>query len=192
MNFKGTVLGAVALVTSVACSSNPASPVAPSSAGIVATEAAMDARRSSEPSIAEIAVSGGFSTLVAALDKAALVDTFNGSKHYTVFAPTNLAFTNAAVLLNIPDVAAPAGVDGLDLVAALSPDELAAVLLYHVTNGDRNATSVLAAGKLVMLDGNRATISEGRIDNAAITAVDIRARNGVVHVIDAVILPPAN
>jgi transforming growth factor-beta-induced protein len=192
MGLKGTVfMGAVALATSVACSSSPASPVAPSASAIAATEAATDARRSAEPSIAEIAVSGGFSTLVAALDKAGLVGTFSGNKHFTVFAPTNAAFTNAAVALQIPDVAAPAGVDGLDLVAALSPDELATVLLYHVTAGDRNSTSVLAAGTLVMLDGNRTTVSAGRIDNATITAVDIRARNGIVHVIDAVILPPA-
>ena len=193
MAVKSIVLmGVAALLTSVACSSNPASPVSPSATAATTSEGAMEARRSAEPSIAEIAVSGGFSTLVAALDKAGLVGTFNGNKHFTVFAPTNAAFTDAAVMLQIPDVAAPSGVDGLDLVAALSPDELAAVLLYHVTNGDRNSTSVLAAGKLVMLDGNQATVSAGRIDNATITAVDVRARNGIVHVIDAVILPPTN
>ena len=193
MAVKSIVLmGVAALLTSVACSSSPASPVSPSATAATTSEGAMEARRSAEPSIAEIAVSGGFSTLVAALDKAGLVGTFNGNKHFTVFAPTNAAFTDAAVMLQIPDVAAPSGVDGLDLVAALSPDELAAVLLYHVTNGDRNSTSVLAAGKLVMLDGNQATVSAGRIDNATITAVDVRARNGIVHVIDAVILPPTN
>jgi len=64
-----------------------------------------------------------------------------------------------------------------------------------VTRGDRKSTSVLAAGQLVMLDGNTAhvTVEEGvaRIENAAIVQTDIRAANGYIHVIDAVILPPA-
>jgi uncharacterized surface protein with fasciclin (FAS1) repeats len=191
MRFTRVVGAVVALAATAACSSSPSSPVAPSAASVAANEVTADVRRSSEPSIAEIAVSGGFSTLVAALDKAGLVATFAGNRHYTVFAPTNQAFSNAAVLLKLPDVVAPAGVDGLDLVAALSPEQLTAVLLYHVTNGDRNSTSVLAAGSLVMLDGNRTTISGGKIDGATITALDVRARNGIVHVIDAVILPPA-
>ncbi len=65
------------------------------------------------------------------------------------------------------------------------------ILAFHVTPGDRRAESVLSAGQLRMLDGNWATISGGAIEGATISDVDTEARNGIVHQIEAVILPPS-
>jgi uncharacterized surface protein with fasciclin (FAS1) repeats len=143
--------------------------------------------RASEPTIAGIAVGNpDFSTLVSALAKADLVDLFSGDRHFTVFAPTNEAFDKAGAALGFGD--------GPGLVAALPVDFLTAVLKFHVTLGDRNSTSVVSAGSLRMLDGNTALVTTSMgaayIQNAKILAVDIRASNGLVHVIDAVILPP--
>jgi len=124
-----------------------------------------------------------FSTLVAALDAAGLVETFNGSKHYTVFAPTNAAFAKALADL------------GLTAEQLLGNKELlTSILLYHVTNGDRNSTSVVSAKKVKMLDKNDAEImvkADGAyINNAKIITADIMAKNGIIHVIDYVLLPP--
>jgi uncharacterized surface protein with fasciclin (FAS1) repeats len=150
--------------------------------------AAVGSGRAALPTIAGVAVGNAdFSTLVAALVKADLVATFDGAVHYTVFAPTNAAFDRAAKAFGL--ASGPALVDALDVPTLVS------VLTYHVTPGDRNATSVVAAGSLRMLDGNTATVTVAsggaRIENAAILATDIRASNGLVHVIDEVLLPPA-
>lgn len=145
------------------------------------------ASRVSLPTIAGIAVGNpDFSTLVAALAKANLVDTFSGRQHYTVFAPTNAAFDALAGAFGQPSGAA--------LVEALDVPTLTAVLTYHVTRGDRNSTSVLAARSLQMLDGNvaRVTTAGGpRIAGAPIVATDVRASNGIVHVIGGVMVPPS-
>ncbi len=197
MNVKMTALSAVmALFGGVACSSNGGSPVSPSAASVAANDITAEARRSAEPSIVDIATSNpNFSTLVAAVSKAGLVDTLNGTKHYTVFAPTNAAFNAAAVVLN--DALKLNLVDGEgdglgdELVDALPASALAPVLLYHVTNGDRNSTSVLASGKVQMLDGNTATVAGGRIGGAPFGGLlNVRARNGIVHVLDGVMVPP--
>jgi uncharacterized surface protein with fasciclin (FAS1) repeats len=127
--------------------------------------------------------------LVAALSKAGLVDTFDGDRHFTVFAPDNAAFDAAA------DALIGGGATGMDLVNALDVASLTAVLQYHVTLGDRNSKSVLAAGSLRMLDDNWTTIrvvgGTATIDDARIVATDVRASNGIVHVIDSVLLPPS-
>ena len=123
------------------------------------------------------------STLVAALDAAGLVETFDGKKHYTVFAPTNAAFAKALADL------------GMTAEQLLGNKELlTSILLYHVTNGDRNAKSVVSAKKIKMLDKNDAEImvkDDGAyINNAKIVTADIMAKNGIIHVIDYVLLPP--
>lgn len=186
---KNITLGFAALLlgATVACSSG--SPVSPTDAAVAATaeRAAAPQGRAALPTIAGIAQGNpAFTTLVAALAKAGLVSMFDGSQHFTVFAPTNDAFDAAAVSLGFSD--------GPALVAALSVEQLTAILQYHVTRGDRNAQSVLSAGSLIMLDGNRTSVSvvngTPRINEAPIAATDIRARNGIVHVIGAVLLPP--
>ena len=143
-----------------------------------------DKARSGLPTISDIAeTTEGFGTLYAALEAAGLEETFDGERHFTVFAPTDEAF---AELLG--DLGLTAG----QLLA--NTELLVAVLQYHVTRGDRYSGSVLAAGALRMLDRNTTTTSVtdagAMINDAVITSVDIRASNGVVHVIDKVLVPP--
>jgi uncharacterized surface protein with fasciclin (FAS1) repeats len=192
---------AAAALTTVACSSTNPSPVAPSATAAAratdgapstiapapVADSAPSPGRSSQPTIAEIAVGNpAFSTLVSALVKANLVETFSGRPNYTVFAPTNGAFDQAAKAFGLTD--------GPALVEALDVPTLTAVLTYHVTRGSRNAAGLVASGKVTMLDGNLARISADggkvMIENAQIVATDILASNGYVHVIDAVLLPP--
>lgn len=179
----------------VACSSSPSvSPVTPTSVADLSIDAdpttvpsQTSLGRSSLQTITGIAASNAdFSTLVAALAKAGLVDFFDGDRHFTVFAPTNDAFDDAAAAFGYTD--------GPALIAALDVSTLTSILTYHVTRGDRNSTSVVAAGSVRMLDGNVAMITTdggAKIDNANILATDIRASNGLIHVIDAVLLPPS-
>ena len=136
------------------------------------------------PSIAEIAVADGrFTTLVAALDAAGLVETLSGEGAFTVFAPTDDAFA-----------ALPEGtVEGLlaDIPA------LTNILLYHVVDGVVPAEVALTLdGQMVeTLSGDSFSVSlkDGNlyINDAMVIITDIEASNGVIHVVDAVILPPA-
>lgn len=131
--------------------------------------------------IVQVAQSAGFfNTLLAAVEAAGLTGVLKGDGPFTVFAPTDDAFA-----------AVPA-----DALASLlaDPEALAAVLTYHVVPGDLRAADVLATSSLITVNGAPATISldgQGlpRIDNAIITATDIDARNGTIHVIDRVNFP---
>lgn len=139
--------------------------------------------------IVEIAVSNpDFSTLVAAVVKADLVDALDGPKRLTVFAPTNAAFDELAAQLGFAD--------GMALVNGLTAEQLTPILLYHVTNGNRPANSLFPPKNVRMLSGERAqTTVENHvrmIDGAPIIATNIRASNGFIHVISGVMLPPAN
>lgn len=134
------------------------------------------------PSLAEIAVGDDrFETLVTAATAAGLVDTLNGDDKYTIFAPTDEAFA-----------ALPAGL--LDTLLA-DTDALTFVLLYHAVPGEQRAADVVAADTLTAANGLTLDVTvEGesvKINDANIVEVDILARNGVVHVIDAVLVPPA-
>jgi transforming growth factor-beta-induced protein len=134
------------------------------------------------PSIAEIAAgSEDFETLTAALDAAGLTGTLDGPGTFTVFAPTDDAFA-----------ALPAGT----LETLLLPenqDQLIDILTYHVVGSELFATDVIAATTLTALNGQDLTVavdgSSVMIDDATVTMTDIVARNGIVHVIDAVLLP---
>jgi uncharacterized surface protein with fasciclin (FAS1) repeats len=151
-----------------------------------------DADRETLPTTTELAViaseAGDFTILVAALQAADLVDVFNGDAHYTVFAPTDEAF------LSIPQQTLESlGLGAVtDLLLPENKDLLTAVLLYHVTPGDWYA-GLLPTGVLRMLDGNLAgTYWEGedlRIEGAPI-AGEVVTHNGVVQIIEAVLLPP--
>ncbi len=111
----------------------------------------------------------------------------NGNRHFTVFAPTDDAF--AAIGLT------PATLqDALD-TGALTVEQLRNILLYHVTRGDRLSQSVVGArqirmvnGDLVFVDGT-SLVTPNNAANLVLSLIDIDARNGVVHVIDAVLLP---
>jgi len=122
-----------------------------------------------------------FSTLVAALKAAGLVDTLNGAGPFTVFAPTNAAFAKL-----------PAGTLE-DLLKPANKAKLAGILTYHVVAGKVMAAEALKLTEATMVNGQKATIGagmgKGMIDGATITATDIPASNGVIHVIDTVMLP---
>lgn len=132
------------------------------------------------PSIAEIAVEDGrFTTLVAALDAAGLVDTLTNDGPFTVFAPTDDAFAKL-----------PAGT-----VESLLNDipALTDILLYHVVSGKVMAEDVVElssadtlAGKAVMIKVDMGNVY---INDAMVIITDIEASNGVIHVVDTVILP---
>ena len=123
------------------------------------------------------------STLVTAVQAGGLVETLSGSGPFTVFAPTNDAFK-----------ALPPGT--LDALLG-NKSELANVLTYHVVPGSLLATQVASKPSLTTVQGQPLAVtvqSSGgvRVDGATIVQTDIRASNGVIHVIDAVMIPPAS
>jgi uncharacterized surface protein with fasciclin (FAS1) repeats len=128
--------------------------------------------------IVETAVgAGSFKTLATALGAAGLVDTLKGKGPFTVFAPTDEAFAK------IPKA---------DLEALLKDKaKLKAVLTYHVVAGKVMAADV-KAGKVKTVQGSELTVSTSSgvmVDNAKVIKTDIVADNGVIHVIDTVIMP---
>jgi uncharacterized surface protein with fasciclin (FAS1) repeats len=120
---------------------------------------------------------GSFKTLAAALSAAGLVDTLKGKGPFTVFAPTDDAFAK------IPKA---------DLDALLKDKaKLTAVLTYHVVAGKVMAADV-KAGKVKTVQGSELTVSTMggvKVDNANVVKTDIVADNGVIHVIDTVVMP---
>ncbi len=128
--------------------------------------------------IVDVAVkAGSFKTLVAAVQAAGLVDTLKGPGPFTVFAPSDEAFAK------IPK----ATLDGLLKDKAA----LAKVLTYHVVPGKVMAADV-KAGKVKSVQGQEITVkTEGgvMVDSAKVVATDVAASNGVIHVIDTVIMP---
>lgn len=128
------------------------------------------------------AASPQFSTLVSLLQKAGLAKTLAGKGPYTVFAPTNAAFAK------VPKAT-------LDALAA-DPAKLKAVLLYHVVKGRVPAAKVVKLASVKTLEGQTAAVSvmgaKVTIGGAPVVKTDVKATNGVIHVIDRVLLPPAN
>ncbi len=133
-----------------------------------------------KPSIAEIAVEDGrFTTLVAALDAADLVETLSNDGPFTVFAPTDDAFaklpegTVESLLNDIPT--------------------LQSILLYHVVSGKVMAEDVVAVDSAPTLNGQdvmvKVDMGKVYINDSQVIITDIEASNGVIHVVDTVILP---
>ena len=140
------------------------------------------ATATAKSTIVETAVAAGsFKTLVAAVQAAGLVETLNGTGPFTVFAPTDEAFAKL-----------PAGT----LEMLLKPEnkaKLAAILTYHVVPGAVKAADVVKLKTAGTVNGQRVDIkvdgAKVTVDGAAVTATDIACSNGVIHVIDTVILP---
>jgi uncharacterized surface protein with fasciclin (FAS1) repeats len=186
----GSLVGGLLLALGVAaCSSS--SPVAPASVSATA-ESAADTALDSKPGAATGAKPGAltvvgivlqddgeFDVLQSAVVRAGLVDALNGTAQYTVFAPTDAAFV--ATLGVADEAAALAAVNGLPL------DALKNILLYHVTHGRRNSASVMGAPGYQMLNG--ATLTRESLTAAGLATTDISASNGIVHVINAVLMP---
>ena len=122
-----------------------------------------------------------FSTLVAAVTAAGLADTLSGDGPFTIFAPTNAAFAKL-----------PAGTVE-DLLKPENKAKLAAILTYHVVPGKVMAADVAGLSKATTVQGGDVSIKSKRdtvtINGAKVTATDIVGTNGVIHVIDTVILP---
>jgi uncharacterized surface protein with fasciclin (FAS1) repeats len=132
--------------------------------------------------IVDTAVEAGtFNTLAAALTAAGLVETLKGEGPFTVFAPTDDAFAKL-----------PAGTVE-DLLKPENKDKLVAVLTYHVVPGKVMSGDLTNGMKAATVNGAEVTImTEGgvKVNDATVTTADIEASNGVIHVIDTVILPP--
>ena len=132
--------------------------------------------------IVDTAVSAGsFKTLTTALQAAGLVDALKGPGPFTVFAPTDEAFNKL-----------PAGT----LESLLKPenkDKLKAILLYHVVSGDVPSSQAVKLTSAKTLEGKDLAISVENggvmINNAKVVKADVHASNGVIHVIDTVLMP---
>jgi len=150
---------------------------------VAAAFAAAPAAAQMEKDIVDVAVeAGSFNTLAAALEAAGLVEVLKGEGPFTVFAPTDEAFAKL-----------PAGT-----VEALLADKekLTAILTYHVVPGKVMAADVVNLSEAATVNGAAISIMNHggsvMINDATVIAADIAASNGVIHVIDTVILPPAN
>ncbi|MDH4038250.1 MAG: fasciclin domain-containing protein [Candidatus Krumholzibacteria bacterium] len=129
--------------------------------------------------IFDTAKAGGFSTLIAAVEAAGLQEALSGKDDLTVFAPTDEAFKK------IPQE---------DLQALLADKEaLKSVLLYHVVAGEVTSKDVMKLKSAKTLEGDEIKIDTTKgvkINNATVTKADVMASNGVIHVIDTVLIPP--
>ena len=135
--------------------------------------------------IVETAVSAGsFNTLVAALQAADLVDALKAEGPYTVFAPTDEAFAKL-----------PADVLE-DLLKPENQDQLQAILLYHVVSGKIMSGDISGSAQPETLQGATIDVEASgngvTVNSANVVAADVEASNGVIHVIDNVILPPTS
>ncbi|PTE16291.1 fasciclin domain-containing protein [Pseudogemmobacter blasticus] len=146
-----------------------------------ATAFALPAAAQDKDIVDTAVAAGSFTTLVAAVQAAGLVDTLKGEGPFTVFAPTDAAFA-----------ALPAGTVE-DLLKPENKDKLVSILTYHVVPGKVMSTDLTEGMKAATVNGKEVTITlDGgpKVNGAMISGPDVAASNGVIHVIDAVILPP--
>jgi uncharacterized surface protein with fasciclin (FAS1) repeats len=124
---------------------------------------------------------GSFKTLVTAVSKAGLVETLKGKGPFTVFAPTDEAFAK------LPDGTLA------ELIKPENKDKLTAILTYHVVAGKVAAKDVVKLSEAETVQGSsvKIKVEDGKVyvDNAQVVKADIHTSNGVIHVIDSVILP---
>ena len=181
-----------ALAIAIAACSSATSPSAAPTTAPTATPAPTAAAPSTAPSasaamtkdIVETATeAGSFKTLLTAVKAAGLVETLQGKGPFTVFAPTDAAFA-----------ALPAGtLDGL----LKDPAALKKILLYHVVSGSVRSDQVVGLTSATSVEGSPVAIAvkDGTVylnDSAKVVTADVMATNGVIHVIDTVLLPPAS
>ena len=137
-----------------------------------------------EKNIVDTAVAAGnFKTLAAALGAAGLINTVSGPGPFTVFAPTDAAFAKL-----------PAGTVE-NLLKPENKDQLTAILTYHVVAGKVMAADVVKLSEAKTVNGKMLKVKVNgdsvMVNDANVTATDIAASNGVIHVIDSVIIPKA-
>ncbi len=161
------------------CSKDAAQPTT-----TAAKEASMAAANEAAPEqniVTVAATAGDFNTLVAAVKAAGLVETLQGEGPYTVFAPNDAAFAKL-----------PAGtVDSLLLPE--NKDKLVSILTYHVVAGKVMSTDVVNLSSADTVQGSAVSISTTdsgvQVNDATVIATDVQATNGVIHVIDTVLIP---
>ena len=138
---------------------------------------------SNQDDIVDVAVeNGNFTTLVAAVQAAGLVDTLKGDGPFTVFAPTDAAFAKL-----------PAGTVE-NLLKPENKDQLIAILTYHVAPGNYPASALVGIrgsvptvqGDMLHVDGRGGSV---KVENATVVTPDVQASNGIIHVIDTVMIP---
>lgn len=121
-----------------------------------------------------------FSTLAIALDAAGLIETLKGEGPFTVFAPTDAAFAKVPQqTLN-------------DLLQPENKKKLAAILTYHVVPGKVSSNQVIEMNSATTLQGQELNISKQdgvKINEAKLIVTDVEATNGVIHIIDSVLMP---
>lgn len=155
-----------------------AAPALASSCGTVKAQAASTVK-TAQDIVGTAVAAGNFTTLVAAVEAAGLVETLQGKGPFTVFAPTDAAFAKL----------------GAGTIDALLKDkaQLAKILTYHVVPGRLLAADVVKTKNASTVQGQKVTFSAkgeyAQINDAKIVATDVLASNGVIHVIDTVILP---
>ena len=149
----------------------------------VASAQAHSAHQASKDIVETAVAAGTFNTLVAAVKAAGLVETLQGKGPFTVFAPTDAAFAKL-----------PAGtVENL----LANPDKLAKILTFHVVPGKVMAADIVKAKRATPKTANGATLDvvvrDGRVlvNGASVVTPDVAASNGVIHVIDTVLIPSA-
>ena len=124
-----------------------------------------------------------FSTLATALSAAGLLETLKGDGPFTVFAPTDAAFAKMP----------PQTLD--ELLQPENKNRLAAILAYHVVPGKVTSNEVIASSSATTLQGQRVNISKHdgvKINQAKLIITDVEATNGVIHIIDSVLMPAMN
>src|SRR6187549_598139 len=188
-----TLLVPALAIAIAACSTSSSPSAVPTAASTPSPAAATAAAPSSMPPASAAAMTkdivqtateaGSFTTLLTAVKAAGLVETLQGKGPFSVFAPTDAAFA-----------ALPAGtLDGL----LKDPAALKKVLLYHVVSGSVTADKVVGLTSATSVEGSPIAIAvkDGTVylnDSAKVVTPDVMASNGVIHVIDSVILPPAD
>jgi uncharacterized surface protein with fasciclin (FAS1) repeats len=154
-------------------------------AGVAAAGILLGSASARAADIIDTAVGAGqFKTLAAAVTAAGLAETLKGTGPYTVFAPTDEAFAKlpAATVEN--------------LLKPENKDQLTAILTYHVVAGKVMAADVVKLKEAKTVNGKNVKITvngdQVMVNDAKVTAADVDASNGVIHVIDSVMLPPEN
>ncbi len=151
----------------------------------VALAAGSTFAKTGDKDIVDTAVSAGqFKTLAAAIDAAGLTETLKGSGPFTVFAPTDAAFAKL-----------PAGTIE-NLLKPENKARLTAILTYHVVPGVAPSTDVVKLDEAKTVSGKTVSVhalgGSVMVNNAQVVTADITASNGIIHVIDSVLIPPTN
>lgn len=178
MKIRIVALTAVLALVAAACGGDDSDAEATTTTAQATTTTVAEAMTDT---IVDVAVAGGFDTLVTAVQAAGLADTLAGDGPFTVFAPTDAAFAK------LPEGTVES------LLKPENRDQLVAILTYHVVAGKVTAADVVKLDDAKTVNGQdvRITVADSavQVNDANVIKTDIEASNGVIHVIDTVIIP---